>query len=64
MLGPLAADAGRFPDFRFVLFLMFSDFADFPVGFEVWEGSQSMGNDYGLQMNEFSAHSESYGLSL
>ena len=33
-------------------------FLDFPVGFGVWEGLQSMGNGCGLQMDGFSRHFE------
>ena len=36
------------------------DFADFPVGFGVWEGLQSMGNGCGLQIDGFSAHFKPY----
>ena len=48
-------------DSRIFGFLDFSEnvfFFDFPVGFGVWEGSQSMGNGCGLQMDGFSAHFE------
>ena len=34
------------------------DFGDFPLGFGVWEGLQSIGNGCGLQMDGFSAHFE------
>ena len=34
------------------------DFWNFPVGFRVCEGLQSIGNCYGLQMDGFSAHFE------
>ena len=34
------------------------DFWNFPVGFGVWEGLQSIGNGCGLQMDGFSAHFE------
>ena len=37
------------------------DFGNFPVGFGVWEGLQSIGNGCGLQMDGFSAHFEPYG---
>ena len=37
------------------------DFCDFPMGFGVWEGLQSMGNGRGLQMDGFSAHFEPSG---
>ena len=46
---------------RFLDFPIFSknnDFWDFPVGFGVWEGLQSIGNGCGPQMDEFSAHFE------
>ena len=33
---------------------------NFPMGFEVWEGLQSIGNDCGLQMDGFSSHFEPY----
>ena len=36
------------------------DFWNFPVGFGVWEGLQSIGNGCGLQMDGFSAHFEPY----
>ena len=45
-------------------FLDFSenvDFWDFPVGFGVWEGLQSIGNGCGLQLDGFSAHFEPCG---
>ena len=48
----------------FDYFLDFSenvDFWDFPVGFGVWEGLQSIGNGCGLQMDGFSAHFKPYG---
>ena len=35
-----------------------ADFFNFPLGFGVWEGLQSMGNGCGLQMDGFSAHFE------
>ena len=34
------------------------DFGNFPVGFDVWEGLQWIGNGCGLQMDGFSAHFE------
>ena len=34
------------------------DFGNFPLGFGVWEGLQSMGNGCGLQMDGFSTHFE------
>ena len=34
------------------------DFGNFPMGFGVWEGLQSIGNGCGLQMDGFSAHFE------
>ena len=37
-------------------------FANFPMGFGVWEGLQSAGNCYGLQVDGFSARFESYRL--
>ena len=48
-------------DSRIFGFLDFSehvDFWDFPVGFGVWEGLQSIGNGCGLRMDKFSAHFE------
>ena len=36
------------------------DFRNFPVGFGVREGLQSMGNGCGLQMDGFSAHFDPY----
>ena len=50
---PIAADPGGFPDFSENV-----DFWNFPVGFGVWEGLQSMGNGCGLQMDGFSARFE------
>ena len=35
-----------------------ADFWDFPLGFGVWEGLESIGNGCGLQMDGFSAHFE------
>ena len=52
---PIAADPGGFLDFRFFGFF---GFGNFPVGFGVLEGLQSMGNGCGLQMDGFSAHFE------
>ena len=37
------------------------DFDDFPLGFGVWEGLQSIGKGCGLQMDGFLAHFEPYG---
>ena len=37
------------------------DFGDYPAGFGIWEGLQSIGNGGGLQMDGFSAHFEPYG---
>ena len=34
------------------------DLGNFPAGFGVWEGLQSIGNGCGLQMDGFSAHFE------
>ena len=51
---PIAADPG---------FLDFSenvDFWNFPVGFGVWGGLQSIGNGCGLQIDGFSAQTEPY----
>ena len=48
-------------DSRILGFCYFSGnvyFANFPLGFRVWEGLQSIGNGCGLQMDEFSAHFE------
>ena len=50
-------------DSRIFGFLDFSenvDFWNFPVGFGVWEGLQSIGNGCGLQMDGFSAHFDNY----
>ena len=33
---------------------------NFPMGFSVWEGLQSIGNGCGLKMDGFSAHFERY----
>ena len=40
------------------------DFGDFPVGFGVWQGLQSIGNGCGLQIGGFSRHFEPYGFIL
>ena len=48
-------------DFRIFGFFYFSenaDFLNFPVGFRVWEGLQSIRNGCGLQVDGFSAHFE------
>ena len=37
------------------------DFGNFPLGFGVWGGLQSIGNGCGLQIDGFSAHIEPYG---
>ena len=37
------------------------DLLDFPVGFGVWEGLQSIGNGCALQMDGFSDQTEPYG---
>ena len=42
----------------FWIFLENVEFWNFPVGFGVWEGLQSIGNGCGLQMDGFSAHFE------
>ena len=39
-------------------------FLVFPMGFEVWESLQWIGNGCGLQMDGFSAHFEPYGSNL
>ena len=57
-LPPTPADSRIFGFFDFS---ENDDFWDFPVGFGVWEGLQSMGNGCGLQMDGFSAHFEPYG---
>ena len=36
------------------------DFWNFPVGFGVWGGLQSIGNGYGLQIDGFSVQTEPY----
>ena len=46
--------------FGFLDFLENVDFWNFPVGFGVWEGLQSIGNGCGLQMDGFSAHFDQY----
>ena len=57
---PNAADPGGFPDFWIFDFSENVDFGNFPVGFGVWEGLESIGNGCGLQMDGFSAHFEQY----
>ena len=57
-LPPTPADSRIFGFFDFSKNV---DFLDFPVGFGVWEGLQSMGNGCGLQMDGFSAHFEPSG---
>ena len=37
------------------------DFGNFPVGFGVWGGLQSMGNGCGIQIDQFSAQTEPCG---
>ena len=54
-LPPTPADSRIFGFFDF---LENVDFWNFPVGFGVWEGLQSIGNGCGLQMDGFSAHFE------
>ena len=54
-LPPTPADSWIF---GFCDFSENADFGDFPVGFGVWEGLQSIGNGCGLQMDGFSAHFE------
>ena len=36
-------------------------FLNFPIGFGVWGGLQSIGNGCGLQIDGFSAQTEPYG---
>ena len=57
-LPPTPADSRIFGFFDFSENV---DFFDFPVGFGVWEGLQSIGNGCGLQMDGFSGHFEPYG---
>ena len=38
-----------------------AEFWNFPVGFGVWEGLQSIGNGCGLQIDGFSGQTDSYG---
>ena len=48
-------------DSRIFGFFDFSEnvyFFDFPMGFRVWQGLQSIGNGCGLQMDGFSTHFE------
>ena len=50
-------------DSRIFGFFDFSEnvyFFDFPVGFGVWEGVESIGNGCGIQMDGFSAQIASY----
>ena len=54
-LPPTPADSRIFGFFDFSENV---DFWNFPVGFGVWEGLQSIGNGCGLQMDGFSAHFE------
>ena len=54
-LPPTPADSRIFGFWDFVENVVFSNF---PVGFRVWEGLQSIGNGCGLQMYGFSAHFE------
>ena len=37
------------------------DLGDFPAGFGVWGGLQSIGNGCGIQIDGFSAQTEPYG---
>ena len=48
--------------FEFLDFLKNVDFRFFPVGYGVREGLQSIGNGCGLQIHQFSAHFEPYGV--
>ena len=57
-LPPTAADSRIFGFFDFSKNV---DFLNFPVGFGVWGGLQSIGNACGLQMDGFSIHFEPYG---
>ena len=56
---PIAADPSGFSDFW--IFYKMLIFWNFPTGFGIWEGLQSIENGCGLQMDGFSAHSELYG---
>ena len=57
-LPPTPADSWIFGFFDFSENV---DFWNFPVGFGVWEGLQSIGNGCGLQMDGFSTHFEPCG---
>ena len=58
-LPPTPADSRIF---GFVYFSENVDLGNFPLGFGVWEGLQSMGNGCGLQMDGFSTHFDPCGL--
>ena len=60
-LPPTPADSRSFGFFDFSQNV---DFGNFPVGFGVWEGLQSIGNGGGLQMDGFSAHFDPYEFIL
>ena len=47
--------------FGFFDFSENDDFGNFPVGFRVWGGLQSIGNGCGIQIDGFSHHFEAYG---
>ena len=51
---PIAAD----PGFSHFYFSENVDFWNFPVGFAVWGGLQSIGNGCGIQIDGFSAQTE------
>ena len=51
----------KYPIFGFPGFSENVDFWNFPAVSGVWEGSQSIGNGCGLQIDGFSAHFEPYG---
>ena len=56
-LPPTPADSRMFGFWDFSRIVFFN----FPTGFGVWEGFQSIGNDCGLQIDGFSAQTEPYG---
>ena len=60
-LPPTPADSQIFGFFDFAKNV---DFWDFPVGFGVWGGVQSIGNGYGIQIDRFLCHFEPYGSIL
>ena len=58
LTGHTSVMEAKISDFRIFGFSENVDLGNFPLGFGVWEGLQSIGNGCGLQMDGFSAHFE------